>query len=104
MCLDIRVFDTWFDRYKQALTDNNQALNSAHDTARKTRMNAVNPKYILRNYLAQNAIEAAQSGDNSKVQRLFEVLQKPFDEQPEFEKYAQLPPDWGKTLEISCSS
>ena len=104
MCLDINAFDDWFDQYQHALAHNNQALNSNHDTARKARMNQVNPKYILRNYLAQNAIKAAQNGDNSQVQQLFEVLQNPFDEQPEFEEYAQLPPEWGKTLEISCSS
>ena len=67
-------------------------------------MNQVNPKYILRNYLAQNAITAAQNGDYSEVQKLFTVLQKPFDEQPEYDDYSKLPPEWGKTLEISCSS
>jgi uncharacterized protein YdiU (UPF0061 family) len=104
MCLDITAFDNWFDEYKQVLTNNQQALNSEHDAARQMRMNQVNPKYILRNYLAQNAIKAAQDGDYSEVQTLFTILQKPFDEQPEFEAYAQLPPQWGKTLEISCSS
>ena len=104
MCLDITAFDNWFDEYKQVLANNQQALNSEHDAARQMRMNQVNPKYILRNYLAQNAIKAAQDGDYSEVQTLFTILQKPFDEQPEFEAYAQLPPQWGKTLEISCSS
>ena len=104
LCLDITAFDAWFTTYKDALTQNQQPLNSKHDTERQTRMNQVNPKYILRNYLAQNAISAAQSGDYSEVQKLFTVLQKPFDEQPEYEDYAKLPPEWGKTLEISCSS
>ena len=104
MCLDIVAFDNWFNEYKAVLTNNQQALNSEHDATRQVRMNQVNPKYILRNYLAQNAIKAAQDGDYSEVQTLFTILQKPFDEQPEFEAYAQLPPQWGKTLEISCSS
>jgi uncharacterized protein YdiU (UPF0061 family) len=68
------------------------------------KMKAVNPKYILRNYLAQQAIKAAEAGDNAKLESLFEVLNQPFDEQPEFEQYAQTPPDWGKELSISCSS
>ncbi|WP_283785897.1 protein adenylyltransferase SelO [Bermanella sp. WJH001] len=104
LCLDITAFDNWFTAYKAALKQNQQALNSEHDDARKTRMNQVNPKYILRNYLAQNAITAAQNGDYSEVQKLFTILQKPFDEQTEFNHYANLPPEWGKTLEISCSS
>ena len=67
-------------------------------------MNKVNPKYILRNYLAQEAIEAAQNTDYSKVRTLQTILANPFDEQPEFDDYANLPPEWGKKLEISCSS
>jgi uncharacterized protein YdiU (UPF0061 family) len=104
MCLNITAFDEWFTAYKKSLSDNKQPLNSEHDNKRKARMNQVNPKYILRNYLAQNAIRAAQSGDYSEVQKLFSILQNPFDEQPENDDYAKLPPDWGKTLEISCSS
>ena len=104
MCLDISAFDDWFDAYAKSLAQNSQALNSEHDSAREHRMNHVNPKFILRNYLAQNAISAAQNGDYSEVQKLFTILQKPFDEQTEYDAYANLPPDWGKTLEISCSS
>jgi uncharacterized protein YdiU (UPF0061 family) len=64
----------------------------------------VNPKYILRNYLAQVAIEKAQNGDFSEVDKLLAVLERPFDEQPENEAYAALPPDWASHLEVSCSS
>ncbi|MCL9783051.1 YdiU family protein [Vibrio sp. S4M6] len=67
-------------------------------------MRTHNPKYILRNYLVQQAIERAEEGDFSEVHRLASLLTKPFDEQPEYEKYASLPPEWGKKLEISCSS
>lgn len=63
-----------------------------------------NPKYVLRNHLAQIAIEKAQAGDFSEVQKLHQLLRRPFDEQPEHEAYAALPPDWAKQLEISCSS
>jgi uncharacterized protein YdiU (UPF0061 family) len=64
----------------------------------------VNPKYVLRNYLAQIAIEKAQNKDFSEIATLLSVLEKPFDEQPEHAKYADLPPDWASELEVSCSS
>ena len=67
-------------------------------------MRAVNPKFILRNYLAQIAIRQAEAGDFSEVDRLMRLLQSPFAEWPEWESYADLPPDWGRKLEISCSS
>ncbi|HHP0482224.1 TPA: protein adenylyltransferase SelO [Vibrio campbellii] len=68
------------------------------------RMRQVNPKYVLRNYLAQLAIDKAEEGDFSEVNRLAELLKRPYDEQPEFDDYAKLPPEWGKKMEISCSS
>lgn len=71
---------------------------------RCTQMRSVNPKYILRNYLAQQAIDKAEDGDYSEVNRLARLLRHPFDAQPECEHYAQLPPEWGKKMEISCSS
>jgi uncharacterized protein YdiU (UPF0061 family) len=79
-------------------------LEGISETERSESMNAVNPKYILRNYLAQQAIEQAQQGDYSEVQFIYELLQKPFDEQSEHHAYSDLPPDWAKQLEISCSS
>ncbi|KJY85212.1 hypothetical protein TW81_01020 [Vibrio galatheae] len=72
--------------------------------ARCEKMRQVNPKYILRNYLAQIAIDKAEQGDFSEVQTLAELLKRPFDEQAEMSAYANLPPDWGKKMEISCSS
>ena len=63
-----------------------------------------NPKYVLRNYMAQAAIEKAQQGDYSEVNLLLRVLQNPFDEHPEAEKYAGLPPDWADHISVSCSS
>ncbi|MNJ53475.1 hypothetical protein D3C77_488620 [compost metagenome] len=67
-------------------------------------MHAVNPHYSLRNYLAQQAIEAAERGDYGPVRELHAVLSRPFDEQPGMQRYAERPPEWGKHLEISCSS
>lgn len=101
MALDITAFDQWHKNYQHALASDQALLN---DVQRSEKMNQCNPKFILRNYLAQNAIEAAQQGDYSLVNELHEVLQNPFDEQPQFNHLADLPPDWGKKLEISCSS
>lgn len=97
--LDRESFDAWLQRYQQRL-----ALENSQDDARTIRMNAVNPKYILRNYLAQTAIDKAEKGDYSEIETLRQLLEKPFDEQPEMEAWAALPPDWGRHLEISCSS
>ncbi|HEY4315994.1 MAG TPA: YdiU family protein [Herbaspirillum sp.] len=99
MFIDRVAFDHWAQRYRARL----QAENSS-DAVRRLAMHAVNPKYILRNYLAQAAIERAQAKDFSELARLQQVLQKPFDEQPEFAHYAALPPDWASHLEVSCSS
>ena len=67
-------------------------------------MNQVNPKYVLRNYLAQQAIEKAQQKDYSEIDRLLTLLQHPFSDQSGMDAYAALPPNWGKHLSVSCSS
>jgi uncharacterized protein YdiU (UPF0061 family) len=105
LALDIKGFDNWFKKYQTALlADTQNPEDDSQNQARQTRMNKTNPKYILRNYLAQNVISAAQNGDYTPLKELHQVLLTPFDEHPEFESFAQLPPDWGKKLEISCSS
>jgi serine/tyrosine/threonine adenylyltransferase len=68
-------------------------------------MNRINPKYVLRNYLAQQAIELAiEKKDYSEIDRLHALLRDPFSEQPAMELYAAPPPNWGKHLSVSCSS
>lgn len=76
----------------------------SRDDERCDRMNRVNPKYVLRNDLAQPAIEQAQHKDCSEVDRLFTLLQNPYSVQPEMETYALPPPNWGKHLSVNCSS
>ncbi|MGJ8693072.1 MAG: protein adenylyltransferase SelO [Thalassotalea sp.] len=66
--------------------------------------NLANPKYILRNYLAETAIRSANAGDYSEIETLRQLLTNPYDEQPNMHAYAKVPPIWGKKLEISCSS
>jgi uncharacterized protein YdiU (UPF0061 family) len=63
-----------------------------------------NPKYILRNYLAQIAIDKAERGDYSEIDALLTVLAAPFDEHPGFEHYANPPPEWADAIQVSCSS
>ena len=97
--IDRAAFDDWALRYRARL-----ASEARDDDERRSAMNGVNPKYVLRNYLAQQAIEQAQNGDYSGVRELLAVLERPFDEQPGREAYAALPPDWAAHLEVSCSS
>jgi uncharacterized protein YdiU (UPF0061 family) len=77
-------------------------------TERAAALNRVNPKYVLRNYMAQLAIDAADAGDYSLVGELFKLLLKPYDEQPESEKWFARRPDWAKEKAgcsmLSCSS
>ncbi len=92
-------FDEWAVRYRARLQ-----REGSRDDERRERMNRVNPKYVLRNYLAQTAIEKAQQKDFSEIDRLFALLQIPFTDQPGMEAYALPPPSWGKHLAVSCSS
>jgi uncharacterized protein YdiU (UPF0061 family) len=97
--IDRAAYDAWAGQYRQRL-----GREARDDRARRIAMDAVNPKYVLRNYLAQQAIEQAQKKDFAEVRRLLAVLERPFDEQPEHESYAAPPPDWAGGLEVSCSS
>ena len=98
--IDRAAFDAWAADYRARL----QAEHSV-DAKRKQRMDKVNPKYILRNYLAQVAIsQAEQQRDFSEVDRLLHLLSRPYDEQPEMESYAAPAPEWARKIEVSCSS
>jgi uncharacterized protein YdiU (UPF0061 family) len=97
---DLQAFDAWIADYRARL----RAEQNTDDAARAARMNRVNPKFVLRNHLAQIAIDRATDGDDSEVATLMQLLSRPYDEQPGMERYAAAPPDELRHLEISCSS
>ncbi|MBW1296475.1 protein adenylyltransferase SelO [Aquimarina litoralis] len=90
-------WNEWFSRYDQRL-----GLTSLDDTERKNKMNGVNPKYVLRNYMAQLAIDDADKGNYDLIDELYQMLKKPYDEQPEYEKWFVKRPDWARN-KVGCS-
>jgi uncharacterized protein YdiU (UPF0061 family) len=93
----------WFNRYQQRIK---QAAIS--EKYRIKTMNAVNPKYVLRNYLAQLAIDKAEQGDYSEIEQLLTLLKNPYAEQLENNHYSEKRPDWARQRAgcsmLSCSS
>ncbi|GAA5508967.1 protein adenylyltransferase SelO [Novipirellula caenicola] len=93
----------WFSKYLQRLNASDEP-----DATRRERMNRVNPKYVLRNYMAQTAIDAAEQGDTSLIGELYELLRAPYDEQPEHERWFAKRPEWARhkvgCSMLSCSS
>lgn len=88
---------TWLEHYKNRIEEE-----TFTDTERKKQMNAVNPKYVLRNYMAQLCIDAADKGDYTLLNELFELLKNPYDEQPESQKWFAKRPDWARD-KVGCS-
>ena len=89
----------WYEKYQQRL-----GFEQISSENRKKMMEQANPKFVLRNYLAQEAIQDAEKSDFTKLIKLLEVLKNPYQENSEFDDFAKAPPEWGKRLEISCSS
>ena len=94
---------TWLGAYRHRIKDDKLSKEE-----RKAHMNQTNPKYVLRNYMAQLAIDKAEDGDARLVHSLLELLKSPYDEQAEFEEFFAKRPDWAKNKPgcsmLSCSS
>jgi serine/tyrosine/threonine adenylyltransferase len=90
-------WENWFTKYIERIN-----IEDHTDEIRKEKMNFVNPKYVLRNYMAQLAIDAANKEDYSVIKELNELLKKPYQEQPNSEKWYAKRPDWARE-KIGCS-
>ena len=93
----------WLDRYRARLR-----ASGCTDEARANAMNQINPKYVLRNALAQLAIDDADRGDTALLHELLDVLRRPYDEQPGKDRFAEKRPEWARVRPgcsmLSCSS
>jgi serine/tyrosine/threonine adenylyltransferase len=103
LMLDWVTFDTWRVKYLARLKSEKTSAG-----LRRSTMLSANPAYVLRNHLAEQAIQLAR-GDKgevnySEISRLLKVLESPFSESVEFEAYGELPPSWASELSVSCSS
>lgn len=96
---DLEPVRAWLARYRARVASDRRPPRERQDT-----MLRANPAYVLRNHLAELAIQAARHGDASEIDRLLTVLRDPYAERPGFESYAALPPAWASSLEVSCSS
>jgi len=99
----VELAKAWFVNYRSRGQRDSQP-----QQARRAAMNAANPKYVLRNYLAQMAIDRAEQGDFAMVWELLDLLRNPYSEQADKADYAAKRPDWAKQRAgcsmLSCSS
>ncbi|QEY18693.1 YdiU family protein [Cellvibrio sp. KY-GH-1] len=108
--VDARAETQWADwlRLYAARLQQDYVLSGNTHTQKCERMNAVNPKYVLRNYLAQQAIDKATQGDFSEVEKLLQILRNPYAEQPDYQHYFAKRPEWARHKAgcsmLSCSS
>src|SRR5207249_4461837 len=91
-----RVLRGWLERYAARV-----AVEPLSDGERRSRMDAVNPRYVPRNYLVQEVIEATARGDRAALPELLDVLRRPYDDQPGRERFAQKRPKAGVLLDLA---
>jgi len=93
----LKNWTIWFTNFTNRLQ-----LEGISDEERKIKMNLVNPKYVLRNFMVQLAIDEADKKNYSLLNEYYQLLQNPYDEQPEFEKWFVKRPDWARE-KVGCS-
>ncbi|MEO5826067.1 MAG: protein adenylyltransferase SelO [Gemmatimonadales bacterium] len=96
---DSGKLDAWLSEYDARLEREARSSAERHEAMLRT-----NPKFVLRNWVAQDAIVNAEARNFDRIREVWSVLRKPFDEHPEFEHFAAPPPEWATGLEVSCSS
>ncbi len=96
---DDKTLDGWLLEYDDRLEREERGVADRHEAMLRT-----NPKFVLRNWVAQDAIVNAEARNYDRIREVWSVLRRPFDEHPEFEHLAAKPPEWASDLEVSCSS
>jgi uncharacterized protein YdiU (UPF0061 family) len=100
LSINQNALDGWIKKYQDRLL-----AEPKNEEERKNKMIQHNPKYILRNYMAEIAIQKAEDNkDYTEISRILKLLQSPYNENPECEDYAKHPPEWSKKITVSCSS
>jgi len=99
LCLYHTPMQEWLEIYDKRLEKNSISTKNRLDNMKK-----VNPKYTLKNYMLQEAIDAANIGDFSIVDALFKIAQAPFDEHPNYHRWSLATPQEFKNQKLSCSS
>ena len=97
--LNSEIAKSWIHSFQQR--HNKESFSSSDKLAL---MNHTNPKFILRNYMAQQVIEAAEESDYSKLETLIKIITNPFEEHEDFRSFAEKSPEWAKNIVVSCSS
>jgi uncharacterized protein YdiU (UPF0061 family) len=95
--LDAQPIEQWLDTYTHRLSSQNLQ-------AAALLMLQNNPKFVLRNHLGEEAIQKAKTGDFFEIDTLLHLLHSPYDEHSGYDRYANFPPSWASSIEISCSS
>jgi uncharacterized protein YdiU (UPF0061 family) len=99
MCVFREPMQKWFDEYKKIVQAENRSFEN-----RKIQMKKANPKFVIKNYMLQEAIQKAENGDFELTNELLNIAQNPFDEHKDYERYAKPTPVEHANLQLSCSS
>ena len=100
MFINRKAFDNWFELYVARLNSE-----TATSESRSKQMKLANPKFILRNHIAESIIrKATDDKEYETLDDLMTILHSPYEEHTDFEHYAEPPLDWAKYIEVSCSS